>query len=122
MSRPQESGQLVYATIVDLSNANRIATRPVIAEITELPMTKVDYYVQKFVSDGILRRVLNGVYELVAQGREDRAISGTWTPSGEFKLEVGDECLTLSLREARAVGFITAGISVLFSSAGVGRQ
>lgn len=122
MSRPQESGQLVLSCITDLSNANRVATRPVIAEITELSMTKVDYYVQKMVSDGLLRRVLNGVYELVRQAPEDRAISATITRDGEFKLEVGDHCLTLSMREARFVGMLAGGVSLQFASAGVGRQ
>jgi hypothetical protein len=117
--RSPNLGQTILSTIVDLRSTNRVATRPVVAEIIGQPMTVVDYHLKKLCSDGLLRRVLNGVFEPVAQDREDRAISFTMLPDGSCKLEVGDVCMELSMREARMVGTATAGVSIQFASAGM---
>lgn len=112
-------GQTVLATIVDLCNRNRTATRPVVAEIVGQPMSVVDYHLKKLVADGKVRRVNNGVFEPMPESKEDRAVSFTMLPDGGCKLEIGDFCLELTMREARMVGAATAGVSIQFAHAGM---
>lgn len=112
-------GQRVYDTIVDLASRNRVATRPVVAECIGQTMSVVDYHLKKLVADGKVKRVNNGVFEPMPEANEDRAVSFTMLPDGGCKLEIGDHCIELTLREARMVGASTAGVSIQFAHAGM---
>ncbi len=103
---------VVLQTIVDLCAANRQASRRAICDCTDLPMTIVDDHVKNLKDDGLIRLVVNGIFEPVEQA-PDRAVSGTMVPNGRYKLEVGDTCLDLTLREARAVAVATGGVLLL---------
>ena len=104
----------IEQAIRDLTNINRVASREMIAEITGLKMNIVDDHIKRMKDDGKIRRVLNGVFELTEEVREDRAISMTYLPKGVCKLEIGDHCIELTLREARIVGLATAGVGIQF--------
>ena len=109
-------GKRIYDEIVGLRSKSMVATRAVIAEITNQQMSVVDYHVKRLVSDGKLRRVLNGVYEPVPQSVEDRAVSFTQLPSSACKLEIGDTVLELTWTEVRMVHYATAGPALQFSN------
>ncbi len=113
-TKPVNKAALIYQTILDLTHRNRVVSRQVIRSITGFELTIIDDHIKSLVDKGKLRKVVNGVVEPVLEAPEDRAISGTWLPDGTFKLEVGDMCLDLTPREARAVGAITAGIGMQF--------
>lgn len=117
MTRIPNVGQTIYNAIVDLCNINRAASRQTLSEVTGLKLTIIDDHVKRMCDDGKIRRVVNGVFE-PTNTREDRAVSVTWLANGECKLEVGDEVIELSQREARYVGSSLAGVALAFAQAG----
>lgn len=108
------AGAAIYQAIVDLGESNKVATRQVLMEMMGLPYSIVDDHVKRMIEDGKVRRVVNGVFEAVPPAAEDRAVSMTFVPGGGGKLEVGDACIDLTLRELRMVGLATAGVVMQF--------
>lgn len=106
--------QLIYQTIVDLGASNHVASRQVLMEATGLTYGVIDDHVKRMIEDGRIRRVVNGIFEAVPVVPEDRAVSITHLPGGGVKLEVGDFCIDLSMRETRMVSFATAGVALQF--------
>lgn len=111
---PATNSWLIYQCIVDLRDANRVATRQVISQITGLRMTVVDDHVKRLRNSGRLSSPVNGVFETVEVGAVDRAVSLTILSSGRAKLEIGDCCMELSPRELAHVGTATMGASIRF--------
>lgn len=107
-------GALIYQTIVDLGESNKVATRQVLMETLGLTYSIIDDHVKRMIEDGRVRRLVAGVFEAVPPAAEDRAVSMTFVPGGGGKLEVGDTCLDLTLRELRMVGLATAGVVMQF--------
>lgn len=114
ISARSPSGPLIYQTIVDLANSNLIATRSVLMGATGLSYSVIDDHVKRMIDEGRVRRVMNGVFEAVPPSPEDRAVSITHLPGGGCKLEIGDWCSDLSLREMRMIAMATAGVSLQF--------
>ena len=108
------SNEQIYQAVVDLAQTGRIASRETVAQVVNLPMGIVDDHLKRLVNDERLKRPARGVYESVAAAPEDRAISVTVLPTGRVKLEVGDEVLDLSFREARAIGASMVGFTFQF--------
>lgn len=104
--------QMVFQAIVDLCGVNRQASRRAICDMTGMSMTVVDDHVKNLKEDGLIRLVVNGIFEPVDTS-PDRAVSGTIVPHGKFKLEIGDQVLELTLREARNVAMVTGGTVLL---------
>lgn len=110
--KPQSNRQVIYRAIADLCAANRQASRKAICDLTDLPMSIVDEHVKNLKVDGLIRAVVPGIFEIIDQ-TPDRAVSGTFVPNGRYKLEVGDQVLDLTMREARAVAIVTGGVLAL---------
>ena len=108
------NSETIFQTIVDLRGVNRVATRQVIAELTNLKMSIVDDHIKRMKDDGRIRMVVNGVFEPVEADKEDRAVSATFMPNGRVKLEIGDNVLDLSMREGRMAGLALGGIGLQF--------
>ncbi|RUR65891.1 hypothetical protein EJP67_02330 [Variovorax guangxiensis] len=108
------NGALIYRTILDLAEANKVATRQVLMETLGLPYSIVDDHVKRMIEDGRLRRVMPGVFEPVLEAAEDRAISVTHLPGGGAKLEIGDLCADLTLRELRMLAMASGGVLFAF--------
>lgn len=107
------AADMVYDTIRDLQDAGKIPTREIIVEESGLRFTVVDEQIKRLRDDGRIRKVVNGVFELL-DAREDRAVSSTVTPNGLCKLEIGDVVLELSRREARSIVSVLGGFALLF--------
>ena len=105
--------EAVFQAVVDLCASNQQATRKAISEATGLRMTIVDDHIKKLKADELIQLVINGVFEPVVRAK-DRPVSGTIVPNGGYKLEIGDICLDLTLREARNVGLLTGGLGLQF--------
>lgn len=105
---------LIFQSIVDLTNSNRIASRQVLVDLTGLTYSVIDDHIKRMIDDGRVRRVVNGIFEPVLGAPEDRAVSITHLPGGGVKLEIGDTCIDLTLRETRMVGMATAGVALQF--------
>ena len=95
------STQRVYDAVRDLREADQIATRETVAEMTGLKLSVVDDRLRALVDDGQLRRLLRGVYELVEVFPAPRVMSCTILSNGWVKIEIGNEMLTLTPTEAR---------------------
>lgn len=98
------SNQAVMQCIVDLHTANpsKLATRHSIAEELGVGYRLVDEHVDKLLAKGLIYRVVAGVFAPV-HIRSNRAVSGTALPSGEFKVEIGDQVLDVNPWEASLV-------------------
>ena len=95
------STQRIYDAVRDLREADQIATRETVAELTGLKLSVVDDRLRALVDDGRLRRLLRGVYELVEFFPAPRVMSCTILSNGWVKIEIGNEMLTLTPTEAR---------------------
>lgn len=98
----------------DLADRGRVCTRQVLSEITGLKLSIVDDHIKRMKDEGSARMVVNGVFELVDEVAEDRPVSATYLPNGRVKVEIGDELLDLTLREARALGMAVSGTFLQF--------
>lgn len=106
--------QAVYRAIAELCEVNKPATRQAITEAAGVPFSIVDDHVKNLKTDGYIHLVGKfGMFAPVEQ-TPDRSISGTITPAGRYLLEIGDKVLDLSMREARMVAGLTAGVAIQF--------
>lgn len=107
MKKP--SAEVVFEAVCDLHSEERAVTRETLAQITGLKLSVVDDRLGVLVDDGLIHRVQRGVYVPAAQHPPARLISKTILPDGSVKIEIGDDVLTLTPRESRALGEIQAG-------------
>lgn len=98
------SGQQILQCIVDLhtSNPQRLATRKAIAEELALPFQIVDEHIDRLLAKGLINRVIAGVFE-PAHIRPHRAVTLTTLPSGELKIEIGEQVLDVDAWEASVI-------------------
>jgi hypothetical protein len=68
-------------------------------------------------TDGRLQRIERGVYIAIPPAREDRPVSNTMLPDGTCKIEVGDDMMTLTMREAKHLAMLISGITLAFAAA-----
>ena len=81
--------------------------------ITATGMTEpiCDSTLRAMVDQGLINRSIKGVYQLPEYANTElRAVSATWIPNyGGLKLEIGDECISLRLEEARLAALALYG-------------
>lgn len=99
----------VYEAIVELHNAQQPATRYSVQTLTGLPLGRVDDRIKALVERERIKRVLKGQYVPVESHPPARAISKTLLPNGCVKIEIGDDVLTLTPAEDRALALLQAG-------------
>lgn len=116
MSRTPNASQRVYDAVVDLTNTGRRAHRDTIAEVLQLPLAIVDDHLKRLTTNERLKRIERGVYLPIPPSREDRAVTTTMLPSGMCKIEVGDDIMELTMREARMLGALVGGITLQFGA------
>lgn len=107
------TSEVIYQAIMDLTGTNRAASRQIISNMTGLKMSIVDDHIKRMKDDGKLRMVVNGVYEPSEEFKEDRPVSMTFYKGG-CKLEIGDVCIELTMREARNVSLASGGVGLQF--------
>lgn len=103
------STERVFQAVKELRSLEQIATRETVAELTGLKLAIVDDRLRALVDDGRLKRLLRGIYELVEVYPPPRAISKTVLPNGSVWYDIGDEVLTLSPQEDRALAQLSVG-------------
>ncbi|MDD0837897.1 hypothetical protein PSQ40_04865 [Curvibacter sp. HBC61] len=116
------TGQIVYDAIVDLHNQEQIVTRKVLCEVTGLKMTIIDDHVSRLCDEERIRRVENGVFVPSDVPPPARSISVTQIVGGLTRIEIGDECLDLWPREARALASLLAGFANQFAMIQAGNE
>lgn len=104
------TAQQVFDAVRDLREADQIATRDTVADLTGLKMSIVDDRLRYLVDEGRLRRLIRGVYELTEVFPAPRICWAGIMQSGRVKLEIGnDVTLDLTPSEARAISRILGG-------------
>lgn len=103
------STQRALDAVRDLHAAGQIATREAVAELTGDRLSVVDDRLRVLADDKFIRRLARGAYMPMEQHPPPRAISKTLLPDGAVKYEIGDEVLTLTPAEDRALSSLSAG-------------
>lgn len=116
------STQRIYDAVCELHALEQVATRETVAELTGLKLTIVDDRLGALVDDERLKRVLRGVYVPVEQHPPARPMGKTVLPDGTVKIEIGDEVLTLTPKEDRALALLQAGAATHAAAIETGRQ
>ena len=104
-----DSSQRVLDAVRELHRLSQVATRENVAEVTGLTLTVVDDRLKVLTDDGRLKRLIRGIYTLANVFPETRAVSVTEIPDGWTLIEIGEQSLLLSPREARMLGRGLAG-------------
>lgn len=112
---PKATGQIIWDTITAMREAGQAISRPRLMEMTNLPFTKIDDHVTRWIEEGTLRRVIDGVYEVVETLPDPRAVSVTDLHNGMTLIEVGDEELRVYTPEARALARQLGGYALQYA-------
>lgn len=113
---------LVLEAVQDLHNQEQIVTRETLAELTGLKLSVIDDRLGTLADDGAILRVQRGVYVPAPQHPPARPMSKTVMPDGMVKIEIGDEVLTLTPREDRALANLMAGAAAQAAAIETGRN
>ena len=94
-----------------LWEAGEYITRSSLIAATGMTEPICDSTLRAMVDQGLINRSIKGVYQLPECANiELRAVSATWIPNyGGLKLEIGDECISLRLEEARLAALALYG-------------
>ena len=100
----------VWTTILELHNSGQIVTRQRIQELSGLTFHIVDGHVTTLIErDGLLRRVLDGVFEPILARVESQSIIVIDMPDGMTKIEAGYQVLDLTPNMRRMLAIRLAG-------------
>ena len=123
MAEAQKSTLLVVLEAVqDLHAQEQVVTRETLAELTGLKLTTIDDRLGVLVDEGDIARVQRGVFVPVVRHAPARPMSKTVMPDGTVKIEIGDEVLTLTPREDRALANLMAGAAAQAAAIETGRN
>lgn len=117
-----ETRTLIWDALESLRASAQVATRQRLANVTGLKLVTVDDHLKSMVEDGLLRRPVNGVVEIIDPMPEPRSVSVTLMPGGLSKVEVGDICLELWPQERRLLGSLLQGDACQLSNILAGEQ
>lgn len=118
----KSSTQIVLDAVRDLHNLEQLVTREALQELTKLKMTIVDDRLKHLADEGLIHRMQRGVFVPVDQHPQARQISHTELPDGTVVLDVGDEVLHLTPKEARTMASLLAGRAIQASQIDLGNQ
>lgn len=113
---------LVQEAVEDLHRLEQIVTRETLAEHTGLKLSIIDDRLKALVIDGHIVRVQRGVFVPVAQHPAARPISHTELPDGTVVLDIGDDVMKLTPREARTLGAMLGGRAIQAAQIDIGHQ
>ncbi len=109
MTEPQKSNrQVVLEAITELCARGQTASRASVKRMTGLKESIIDERIKDLKAQNMIRCDVPGFYEPVDQS-PDRILSVTNLPLGRVKIELGDELLSLSPREADNLAESLAG-------------
>lgn len=112
---PKPTAQIIWDTILALRENGQAISRHRLMELTGLTYTKVDDHISRWIDEGRMRRVVDGVYELPEPMPEPRAVSVTDLHDGKTLIECGDEVMRLWPAEIRALGLRLVGSAMQFA-------
>lgn len=115
---PGVSRRIILNAVQDLAESRRTITRVAVASMTGFPFTVVDEHLDKLLEAGVVSRTIAGVFDYEPDRQPDRAVSVTLLPDvgRKVKIEIGDTVVDLTVREARMLGELTAGLMLRFGA------
>ncbi|MGN8004358.1 hypothetical protein ACTJKQ_14340 [Acidovorax sp. 22279] len=108
------TGQIIWETIVGLTNDERDISRQVLRDATGLSYEVIDDHIKRLETAGKVFKVGKGLIKVVPLYPPERAQSLTALPDGRVKFEIGDEYLVLTPPEARRHGLLFTGFARTF--------
>ncbi|CAN7367265.1 hypothetical protein LJR074_002172 [Acidovorax sp. LjRoot74] len=108
------TGQLVWETIVGLTNEERSITRQVLREATGLSYEVIDDHIKRLETAGKIFKVGKGLIEIVPKYPPERVQSLTPLPNGKVKWEMGDIYAEFTPPEARRHAMMFTGFARQF--------
>lgn len=96
--------QQILEAVIDLHSKEIPAGCATIAKMLGIKQSVVNDALKTLADDEVIYRVANGVYAPVAQHPPARQIWKAVLPDGTVKLDIGDDVLTLTPKEARILG------------------
>lgn len=103
--------QLVLEAIEDLHRQEQVVTREALEEFTGLKRSIIDDRVKALKNDGCIITKQRGVYEPIDRHPPARHISMTMLPDGWIVLDIGDDVVKCTPREARMVATALSGVA-----------
>lgn len=125
INQDKSSADILLEVIQDMHAQEQIVTRETLAAnagLTEMTKTQIDDRLAYLENNGRIVRVQRGVYVPAEQHKPARHVSRSLLPDGTSVLEIGDQVLILSPREARMVGEAMAGAAQQFVAIEMGHQ
>lgn len=114
-AKPTSTAQVVWDCILSLRDAGQAISRRRLMDLTDLPYTKIDDHVSRWIEEGRMRRVVDGVYEVAPTLPEPRATSVTDLHDGMVLIEAGDQELRLYTGEVRALARQLGGFALQYA-------
>lgn len=114
-STPKATGQIIWDTILALRDAGQAISRQRLMELSGLRYTLVDDHISRWIEEGRLRRVIDGVYELTDPVPEPRGVSVTDLHNGQIMIECGDQVVHLWTAEVRSLSRQLGGFALQFA-------
>ena len=122
MAEGQSSTQIVLEAVRELHGHEQLVTRESLQELTKLKLQIIDDRLKHLVAEEKVVRLQRGVFMPAEQHNESRPISHTELPDGTVVLDVGDDVLKLTPREARTVATMLAARALQSSQIELGNQ
>lgn len=108
------TGQIIWETIVGLTNDERSITRQVLRDVTGLSYEVIDDHIKKLENSGRIIKVGKGLIEVVPLYPPERVQSFTPLPNGKVKWEMGDILVEFTPPEARRHAMMFTGFARQF--------
>lgn len=118
----KNSTDAIFDAVVDLHNNEQIVTRTTLAAILDMKIGIIDDRLSYLVDIEKIMRVERGVYIPVIQHPVSRIMSKMVLPDGTVKIEIGDEVLTLTPKEARTLGNLVVAEAMQYSNIELGHN
>ena len=119
----KSNAEAILEAIEDLHNQEQIVTRETLAQLTNLKLSIIDDRLSYLVDSGYIIRVQRGVFVPAPKHRPSRLMSKTVLPDGTVKIDIGDdEVLTLTPREARALGNLMVAEAMQYANIEMGHH
>lgn len=118
----RNSTDVIFDAVVDLHNNEQIVTRTTLAAILDVKIGIIDDRLSYLVDTDRIMRVERGVYVPVIQHPVSRIMSKMVLPDGTIKIEIGDDVLTLTPKEARILGNLVVAEAMQYSNIELGHN
>lgn len=112
----QSSADVVFEALCQLHNNEQLVTRQVLEEATGLKRGIVDNCIKALIEQGLVARLIRGIYIPCKIHQESRPVSRTILRDGSTIIEVGDDILNLTPAECRTLARMLHGDSVAFTN------